>query len=94
MCEDTEQSFVLRFEKAAAQRFYELRVQRDLFGDHELWQVWGSTVSRCGNSLVRPMRSLVEAREAVTREARRRQTRGYVLVEQRGAAIVGAIYGP
>jgi predicted DNA-binding WGR domain protein len=76
----TEHATYLRYEKAETQRFYELRLQRDLFGEVELWQIWGSTVTRHGRSLVRPQRSEMDGLAAVSREASRRLSRGYALV--------------
>jgi predicted DNA-binding WGR domain protein len=61
MSEGIETASFVRFEKPAAHRFYELRVQQDLFGGHELWLVWGSTATRHGRSIVRPMPTAEEA---------------------------------
>jgi len=62
-----------------ATRYYQLFVQRNLFGQWELVRAWGGRNSRLGRHLVDPATSRDDALAMLATESRRRQRRGYSL---------------
>jgi ADP-dependent phosphofructokinase/glucokinase len=70
-----------RFINAANGRTYRLLVQHDLFGDLEIIQCWGSTLSGHGGFKIQPVASAEECEKQLTRQRSLRQRRGYLPVE-------------
>jgi hypothetical protein len=67
----------LRWERERDTRYYEVFVERDLFGDLVLTRVWGRKGSALGGMKRLPLASLGEARSALAVVARRRAQHCY-----------------
>lgn len=71
---------VVRWESRTSRRFYELRIQRDLFGHDEAWQIWGGIGSKRGGCMRWPLTAGETAERVFARIDRERAGRGYQLV--------------
>lgn len=60
-------------------RYYVARLLKNLFGQWELEQAWGSLSSRQGRLRYVPLTCLAEGHTQLQKVARRRQQRGYVV---------------
>ena len=67
---------VRRWECAGKRRYYMACVQRNLFGELEVWRVWGATGSARGGQRIDPVADLDAAHEQVSLIEKRRRARG------------------
>lgn len=74
-------TYFARWESKAAGRFYEVRLQHDLFGELEIQQVWGGLQSRRGGFLRRPLVDVNAWPEAFLAVERKRTLRGYTMTQ-------------
>ena len=65
-----------RWECADKRRYYVAVIQRDLFGDIEVWRCWGGIGSRRGGQQVSPANDQVRAISLLHDIGRRRASRG------------------
>lgn len=70
-------SGTVRWEQAQAVRYYEVTLQRNLFGQWELLCVWGGIGSPRGGHQCRPVHDQVKGAELLRSVALRRERRGY-----------------
>jgi predicted DNA-binding WGR domain protein len=70
-----------RWEHAAKGRYYTTCVQRNLFGDLEVWRAWGGIGSRRGGQLCDPVVDAAAASARLATINQRRQARGYSNLE-------------
>ena len=70
-----------RWEKG--DRFYCLGITQDLFGDWSVCTGWGSLYSRRGRFITKAVNSRDEAIALYHKVARRREERGYSLIDKR-----------
>lgn len=66
-----------RWECAEKRRYYIACVQRNLFGEVEVWRAWGGIGSRCGGQQFQPVGNAA-ADELLTAISKRRHARGYL----------------
>ena len=66
-----------RWEYAKKGRYYLACVQRNLFGDLEVWRAWGGIGSRRGGQQFDPVSDVDSARVRLAAIDRRRRARGY-----------------
>lgn len=64
-------------------RFYQVSLQKDLFGDLSVLCVWGSRSSRHGRHKLIPCSNIGEARKAVRAIAKTRRRHNYQFVPGR-----------
>ena len=70
---------IVRWQCADKRRYYVATVQRDLFGDIEVWRCWGGSGSRRGGQQVSPVADETSAARLMTEIGRRRISRGYAM---------------
>ncbi len=66
---------------ASVDRLYAVMLTRDLFGDWVLVQTWGGRGNARGGGMSRPVENFEAGLALLTTITRRRQQRGYQLVE-------------
>lgn len=67
----------MRWENRATHRYYEAVLQRDLFGDWEVWRCWGGIGSARGGCQTRAANDHGAGVLALASIAARRERRGY-----------------
>ncbi|RMD59543.1 WGR domain-containing protein [Candidatus Parcubacteria bacterium] len=75
-------SFSARWHKGT--RYYELRVQQDLWGDWTISRIWGQRGSRLGSMKIEPYDSLEQAMRRYEELSKQRARKGYEMVRQNG----------
>lgn len=71
----------LRWENSQKKRYYEVRLLQNLFGEWELFCVWGGVGTNLGNAKSMPIVSREDAYGQIDQIAARRKQHRYLLVE-------------
>ncbi len=71
----------LRWEKAEPSRYYEARLRQNLWGEWEIQLVWGGIGTRLGRVSSTPLASYEEGLKSLEKIRKRREQRGYVLLD-------------
>ena len=73
----------VRWENPHKRRYYEVRLQQNLFEEWELYCAWGGIGTNLGNAKSHPASSHEEAAEYLRQIAIRRKRHKYVLVREK-----------
>ncbi|OUR99214.1 hypothetical protein A9Q81_11610 [Gammaproteobacteria bacterium 42_54_T18] len=67
----------IRWENKGTNRYYEARIEQDLFGNFVVKRVWGGIGKSSGGANATPIHDKKEATAVVTSISERRKKRGY-----------------
>ncbi len=69
----------IRWQHSQKERFYQIYIQKDLFGDLSMICIWGSLRSRLGNYKKSHFKTIEEANEFIEDMKKIRSKRGYAI---------------